>query len=364
MKLASLLNGRPGLITPEGFSAFVQTCHGPVAKDYADRRAWLKKGPLAARPKNDLFGNPLPKMSMADGTAVIPIHGPVGIGLDPWDKVFGATDLGDVTDDIATSVAGGAKRIIFHINSPGGMVQGTPELAAKIAGLPSQGIKTYAIADQTIASAAYWLACSTQQIYVTGSSDIGSIGVYLAMFDLTGLYSAAGIKVELIKAGKLKGAGFPGTSLSDESRAHLQSEVDSIYEAFTGFVKTHRPKVQPETMQGQSFMGSKALALGLVDRILPGLPEALAAIIGSKPAARATTPAARIAPTAQVTAAPALVKPAPRPGAKFETLLAAQRSAGKSRAEAWRTCISTYPQLYAEWRLAQGIDAKQQITKL
>jgi protease-4 len=117
-------------------------------------------------------------------------------------------------------------------------------------------------------SAAYWLAAPADAIVVGATSCIGSIGVYTVFMDTTRYYENAGVEVELIKAGRLKGIGVDGTKLSDEGRAFLQERVAKVYEQFTGAVRSHRgPQVSDDTMQGQYFDGAEAVARGLADRI-------------------------------------------------------------------------------------------------
>jgi protease-4 len=115
-------------------------------------------------------------------------------------------------------------------------------------------------------SAAYWLASGASAIVATPSADVGSIGVYLPVLDVTGYYDNLGVKVELLKSGDLKAPGFPGTSLSDAQRADLQAGVDAVYGMFTRHVKAHR-RTGDEAMRGQSMMGEQAHAVGLVDSL-------------------------------------------------------------------------------------------------
>jgi protease-4 len=118
------------------------------------------------------------------------------------------------------------------------------------------------------ASAAYFLAAGATAIYASRTSCTGSIGVYLPMLDISGLYEKLGMRVDLIvnESGTLKTSGYPGTSLTDPQRADLQSLVEHAFGMFRGFVEEHRD-VSEDAMKGQCFWGDQAVEMGLVDEI-------------------------------------------------------------------------------------------------
>jgi ClpP class serine protease len=125
---------------------------------------------------------------------------------------------------------------------------------------------TLAYTDELMASAAMWLSAGCGAIYASQTAKVGSIGVYMAFLDQSRAMEMQGLKVELIKAGRLKGMGMPGTELTDEMRDMLQEEVDKVYGWFTSHVQAHR-YVGFDSMQGQAFFGEDAVGRGLVDRI-------------------------------------------------------------------------------------------------
>jgi ClpP class serine protease len=71
--------------------------------------------------------------------------------------------------------------------------------------------------------------------------------------------------MDVIKSGKLKGMGVPGTSLTEDQRAFLQSQTDRIHAQFRDAVRARRGNVADETMEGQDYYGAQAVALGLID---------------------------------------------------------------------------------------------------
>jgi signal peptide peptidase SppA len=220
----------------------------------------------------DIYGDPLPVMTIDGNRAIIPIKGVLVKGLPSIAAAFGYVDPASVEANINEAEASDdVEEIIFDIDSPGGTVAGIPELASRIAAIEKP---TRAFSDGMICSAAYWLASQCDAIQVTESAEIGSIGVYLAMQDLSELYAQAGVGVEMFKSGDLKGIGVPGTSLTDAQREHLQAGVEEIFAMFKAAVTSKRTAVDDDSMRGQSFLGRKAAERGLVTGIVTGIDRA------------------------------------------------------------------------------------------
>ena len=221
-----------------------------------------------------LFGE-VPKAYIAeDGTGVIPIVGPIGKGLAPIERMTGAVDVNDIAetiDDYATNPQ--VTRIAFQVSSPGGTVTGVEELANKVRNISKP---TMAYTDSEMASAAYWIASAADKVVASPSSTVGSIGVYMTVADMTEMAKAQGIKMVVIKSGKFKGAGIPGTSLSDEQIANLQDSVDAIHADFKASVLQTRKLVKAEDMEGQVFSGKQAAQRNLVTGLADSFNEAVA----------------------------------------------------------------------------------------
>ncbi len=210
-----------------------------------------------------------PEITMQEGgIAVVPVAGVIGKGLSAIEKSCGACGIEDVEDDLAECLMNElCSGVVLHIDSPGGAVTGVPELASKISEL-AKVKSVVAFTDGQCDSAAYWLAAGCKGIVASASAEVGSIGVYMPWADQTKRFEQAGVKMDVIKntGGTFKGMGIPGTSLTEEQRAHLQQRVDQIYGMFTGHVTAYRD-VKPETMRGQTFLAAEAKEAGLIDQI-------------------------------------------------------------------------------------------------
>lgn len=201
-----------------------------------------------------------------NGSAVIPLAGVVGMRVGALAKSSGVADLLDTQTMIELALADESVRsIVLSIDSPGGTVTGTPETAALVASARHRK-PIVAFTDTEMASAAYYIGSQADVVIASQSALVGSIGVYMAILDQSIAYAREGLSVELFKAGKHKGLGTPGTSLSDEQRSMLQREVDAMYADFRAAVLSAR-MISDEDMQGQWFRGADAIARGLVDEI-------------------------------------------------------------------------------------------------
>lgn len=165
--------------------------------------------------------------------------------------------------------------IMLHLDTPGGVCSGMPETAALVREV-RQTKTVGAFCDSLTASAGVWCTCCADYFYVTPSADVGSVGVYAAFVDYVEWCTKNGIKVELITDGSTyKGAGYPGTSLTEEQRTKIKADVVSCSAAFKADVRAGRAGIADATMQGQCFTGQAAVDAHLADALVNDLYAAL-----------------------------------------------------------------------------------------
>jgi signal peptide peptidase SppA len=249
--LDSLLSRQPWLITTDAM-------HSMAAQTVAffDSRLTLPESS-----SNHL-------LSVEDGVGIIRIHGPLMRDPDLISSLlFGATDMNQVAEVIQEAVArDDVKSILLDINSPGGTVNGTPELAQAVADA-SKLKSTYAFSAGQMCSAAYWIASQCDAIYATPSARVGSIGVMLPFIDSTEKFRSEGLKVEVFAAGKFKGMATPGVPLSEEQRALIQSDIEEIAIDFKTAVLARGRKIPDAAMEGQTFSARNAQRLNLAGMV-------------------------------------------------------------------------------------------------
>ena len=267
--VAEQIYSKPWLITPSGHASIVRLFESKLASSC---RFEADDGD-----DNPFFVLREPASLDVNGIGHIEIKGIIGQGLSKIEKSCGNTDTRDVQAEIAALVAQGAKGILLCIDSPGGIITGTPELADLIANTSAE-IPVFVFTDSQICSAAYWLAAGASRIFCTESAEIGSIGVYLPWIDTSVRWEEEGIKADPVinTGGAYKGIHlFP--SLSPEHREQLQGHVDRVFGLFKNFVVTMRAvnevTIPAAALQGQVFLGEDsishvdAITNGLVDQI-------------------------------------------------------------------------------------------------
>lgn len=215
---------------------------------------------------------PAVKQSSSVGTvAVIPLYGVITPRADLMTEMSGGTSMQGFMDSLRGAVADDSiGAILLDVDSPGGMTDLVPEAAAEIRA--ARGSKPIvAIANTDAASAAYWLASQADEIVVTPSGMVGSIGVFAAHDDVSAAMEQDGVKTTLISAGKYKVESNPFEPLSDEARAAIQERVDQFYGMFVKDVSKGRrvpvDAVRSGFGEGRIVTAQDALKLGMVDRV-------------------------------------------------------------------------------------------------
>ena len=212
-----------------------------------------------------------PQNTQVNSVAVMRVFGTIAPRTNMLTNMSGGTTaeaLGKQFTDMVNDPQVSA--IVLDVNSPGGQVGGIEELSKKI--FDARGTKPIvAVANHLMASAAYWIGTAADEIVVTPSGEVGSIGVFAAHQDISAQLEKEGIKVSLIKAGKYKAEANPYEPLSEEARAAIQENVSDIYGSFVDAVARNRG-VKPAAVrtgfgEGRVVSAKQAIELGMADRI-------------------------------------------------------------------------------------------------
>ena len=195
-----------------------------------------------------------------DGTAVIPITGPIFRRANLFTEISGATSVEILAADIRAAADNPRiDRILLEIDSPGGEASGIAELAGMIRSVPKQ---VTAYIDGMGASAAYWLASAADDIVASPTSLLGSIGV-VATYKPE---KDGPIKI-ISNVSPLKQA-TPDTA---EGRVEAQRIVDELAAVFVADVARHRNRsietVLSDFGRGGILVGAAAVSAGLADSL-------------------------------------------------------------------------------------------------
>jgi signal peptide peptidase SppA len=160
--------------------------------------------------------------------------------------------------------------ILLAVDSPGGTVAGTDELAQEVRSATKKK-PVMAYVSDLCASAAYWVASQADAIYLNSETAlVGSIGTLMTVYDVSKAAAEAGIEAIVFATGPLKGAGTEGAPISEEQRAYFQSIVDSAQGSFDAAVKRGRNLTDAQlkaVRTGGVFSAAEAEGRKLVDGV-------------------------------------------------------------------------------------------------
>jgi signal peptide peptidase SppA len=262
------------------------TCFANHMGMWAIEPVWMGQAVAAIRGSRfEIRADGPPTISAADtgqpvastgGVAIIPLVGPLMKG----DSSLGGTSTVRTRQAIrAANADDGISEILLHIDSPGGHVSGTAELADAVAGSAKP---VTAHVDDLGASAAYWIASQASGgIYANKMAEIGSIGTVAVVEDSSKAAEMAGVEVHVISTGAFKAVGTPGVEIEEEHLDYLRERVDAMNGHFQAAVSGGRSLVGPAleaVSDGRVWPAAKAQGLGLIDGVR-SLDETLDAIL-------------------------------------------------------------------------------------
>lgn len=208
-------------------------------------------------------------VARAGDVAIVAVSGPMMKG-PAWLSFYGFAITPLIRAALKTAIADEEiSQIVLAIDSPGGTVDGTAELADDV----REAAKVKPVTAQStgmIASAAYWLASQADNINAGRMDLIGSIGVRLMTYDFSEMFAEVGIRPVVIDTGKFKSAGAMGTEITEEQEAYFQHIVDGQFAEFQSAVMSGRGMDEKQfkaVSDGRVFMAAESLGLGLIDGV-------------------------------------------------------------------------------------------------
>lgn len=213
------------------------------------------------------LGSATPAMLIEDGLARIPIAGPLFRHASMFDDISGATSYESIGREIKAAREDKIVRdVVFDIDSPGGEVAGLWALCDQIRALSASGKRTIAYVDGLGASAAYAIATACDEIVISPSAAVGSIGCVMAT-RVSDKEKEKGTIRFVSSQSPLKQVE-PDT---EAGAAQYQQYVDDQAAVFIDHVAKGRgvtaDVVREKFGKGGIMVGARALAAGLADRI-------------------------------------------------------------------------------------------------
>ncbi len=257
------------------------------------------------------------------------------------------------------------ENVILDINSYGGEANGMAATARKVRELRKTKY-VVAVINDVAASAGYGLASGADEIVVSETSVVGSIGVVMLHLDRSAEMAAKGVRPTFIHAGAHKVDGHPFGPLPENVRSDMQRDVMAFYDQFLGVVEAGRGKSRlnvkrARETEARTFIGQAAVDAGLADRVA-SLDDVLAEL--SKPRSRGPSPISGCSaiPPSRRSRSPSSGSAmccswSPRPRAARRAKPAKTRSA-RSKTSASRTSSATGRCMRTKSRASAPLDPK------
>jgi len=205
-----------------------------------------------------------------EGVAVIPIYGTLGKKMNLMSVLSGGTSTELVELAIETALEDDdVSAILLDINSPGGTVEGTKELADFIR--EAKAIKPIvAFGNGQMTSAAYWIGSAADYVMAYDTSEVGSIGVLTVHYDRSRADEQRGVVRTIVYAGRYKAIRADNAPLSREGREYIQEMVDKYYAMFIEEVSRNRGHSIEDVLgyaDGKVYLAPDAAEIGMIDRV-------------------------------------------------------------------------------------------------
>ena len=161
------------------------------------------------------------------------------------------------------------KTRLLELDSGGGEAAGCFDFANYM--LRERGSKkTIAFVNEKAYSACYAIAACCDEIYLTPSAGVGSIGVVQGRLDRTKYNERMGLHLEYFTSGSTKTDGNPNTPLLLGEKRRAQQRVLSLADTFFDVVSQGRniPKNKIQSLEAACLYGEDAVKFGLADGVM------------------------------------------------------------------------------------------------
>lgn len=298
---------------------------GPWAVDPAAFQATMAA--IASGAKGP--GARVPTPPIQSGVAFVSLRGLLMKAPPSWAVAEGwATDLVAARDLVRGLINGRVQTLVLDIESPGGTMAGTQELADAVFDARSS-MRVISEIEDLAASAAIWIGVQAHEVRANQGAYVGSIGVYSVLYDASKLADEIGIKVDVVRSTPLKGAGVFGAPISENQRAAVQTQIDDAGRLFEAAIARGRgisAEAAHELATAELWIADVARSKGLIDSIRG--ETAPTPIPGAKSETTFDTdPLATIPTTVPAIEAPRLTQETPMPQPPAPTIEVASNDA-------------------------------------
>jgi protease-4 len=215
------------------------------------------------------------KQSGKDRIAVIYANGNIVDGKGGTDQI-GSDNYRNLIRKVRLDKT--IKAIVIRVNSGGGSALASENIWREVT-LAQKDKPVVVSFGDVAASGGYYMSCSADSIFAQPNTITGSIGVFSLLPNMQSFFNnKLGITFDGVKTSENADALTVVKPLTPMQKQYIQNEVDTIYYDFKSRVSEGRKKSMAyvdSIGQGRVWSGSRALQLGLIDRI-GGLNDAVA----------------------------------------------------------------------------------------
>jgi len=161
------------------------------------------------------------------------------------------------------------KGVLFEINSPGGAVAPSVEIAYAIKAL-AQKKPVVVYCSGMLASGGYYSATYATEIIANPGAIVGSIGVIMQGTNMQELFKKVGIASQVVTAGRFKQVGTSERKWLPYERKELEKVIQGTYAMFVNDVAAGRHldvNHSNEYADAHIFTSAQAKEVGLIDAI-------------------------------------------------------------------------------------------------
>jgi protease IV len=163
------------------------------------------------------------------------------------------------------------KAVVLRINSPGGSSLASEIIWREIELIKKSGKPVIVSMGDVAASGGYYIACNADSIFAQPNTITGSIGVFAIVPNMEGfMKNKLGITFDGVKTATYADALTVTRPMNANEKRIIQHEVDNIYMDFKTRVADGRKRDTAyidSIAQGRVWTGTRALQIGLVDRL-------------------------------------------------------------------------------------------------
>jgi signal peptide peptidase SppA len=206
-----------------------------------------------------------------NGVAHFKVSGPIVRSADFYCYYLGGTAVDSLCAMLNRASNDPLVKGAFPVfQSPGGSIDGLDQAVAAMQNFRKKK-PIVGFTDGLCASAAYWIGAQCDDMYGTGMSVLGSIGVYTVRTDNSKMLKNMGVDRMLFKSAPYKGNGESGVPMSEEGKAEIQREIDAFHAMFEKDVAYGRqmsPDKVSAVADGRGYIGKEAVDAGLMDGVM------------------------------------------------------------------------------------------------